>query len=399
MNKMQSLLDQYKKGWSLQRDFYTSPEVLEQEVAHIWKQNWLFAGFSCEIPEAGDYFTYTVLDQSVIIIRNDDGKIYAHHNSCRHRGSAICLEERGHEEKLKCPYHNWVYEKNGRLRNARLMPDDFNKSDFGLHPVHLTVLEGAIFISLADDPPDFTKEMAGLSPYLRPFQLEHAKVAYRDRYELEANWKLIGENFRECYHCGPVHIEYCSVVVGANLVENNEDVLKESMAIWRQNGLPVETIENDADTSHFAIRYPLRPGMESYTLDGKPAAPLMGLHKQYDSGVVGLINYPNFWMDGVSDYIWAMRITPIDAMRSMVDLTWLVDGKAEEGTDYDVERLTEFWKITGEQDWHLCENNQKGIRSFKYEPGPMAPSEEDVVNFHSWYLKRMKNGDYEKNGH
>ncbi|MGN7723187.1 aromatic ring-hydroxylating oxygenase subunit alpha [Chitinophaga sp. 22620] len=387
---MEQLLEQYKKGWSLPRDFYMSRQVLNRETEAIWKQNWLFAGFSCEIPEPGDYFTYAVLDQSVIIIRNEDGKIYAHHNSCRHRGSAICVEERGHEDKLKCPYHNWVYDKTGRLRNARLMPDDFDKSQFGLHPVHLADVAGAIFISLADDPPDFSRESADLAPYLQPYQLEKAKVAYRDRYELEANWKLIAENFRECYHCGPVHIEYCSVVVGANLVENRDAVLRDSMLSWAQQGLPSATIENVPGASHYATRYPLRPGMESYTLDGKPAAPLMGLHKQYDSGVAGLINYPNFWMDGVSDYIWAMRITPIDATRSMVDLTWLVDGSAEEGVDYELDRLTEFWKITGEQDWHLCENNQKGIRSSRYEPGPMAPSEEDVVNFHTWYLDRMQ---------
>lgn len=387
---MEQLLEQYKKGWSLPRDFYVSMQVMDQEADAIWKQSWLFAGFSCEIPEPGDYFTYAVLDQSVIIIRNEDGKIYAHHNSCRHRGSAICIEERGNEDKLKCPYHNWVYDKDGRLRNARLMPDDFDKSRFGLHPVHLTDVAGAIFISLADDPPDFSQESAGLAPYLQPYQLEKAKVACRDRYELEANWKLIGENFRECYHCGPVHIEYCSVVVGANLVENRDAVLQDSLVTWERQGLASATIENGPEASHYATRYPLRPGMESYTLDGKPAAPLMGRHTQYDSGVVGLINYPNFWMDGVSDYIWAMRITPVDATRSVVDLTWLVDGSAEEGVDYELDRLTEFWKITGEQDWHLCENNQKGIRSSRYEPGPMAPSEEDVVNFHTWYLHRMR---------
>ncbi|MBX3256638.1 MAG: aromatic ring-hydroxylating dioxygenase subunit alpha [Chitinophagaceae bacterium] len=392
MNKVQSLLQAYKRNWSLERDFYANKEVFDAEIEHVWKKSWLFAGFDCEIPETGDYFLFTMLDQSIIIIRGDDGDVYAHHNSCRHRGSAICLEERGHEDKLKCPYHNWVYEKNGRLRNARLMPDDFDKSHFGLHPVHVSLIEGAIFICLADDPPDFSKETRELSPYLHPYNLHHAKVAYRERYELDANWKLIGENFRECYHCGPVHIEYCSVVVGANLVEDREAVVQDSMEIWKRNGLAVETIENENGSSHYATRYPLRPGMESYTLDGKPAAPLMGEHLHYDSGVVGLINYPNFWMDGVSDYIWAMRITPIDALHAAVDLTWLVNGAAEEGVDYDIERLTEFWKITGEQDWHLCENNQKGILSSKYEPGPLAPSEADVVNFHWWYLDKLRQG-------
>lgn len=390
MNEIASLIRRYRKGWSLERDFYLDPKVLELEQKTLWNRNWLFAGFTCEIPESGDYFTYTVINQSAIIIRGDEGEIYAHHNTCRHRGSVICLEERGNEAKLKCPYHNWVYEKNGKLRNARLMPDDFDKSEFGLFPVEVRILEGVIFISFSENPPDFSREMTDLAPYLAPYQLNHAKVAYRDQYELDANWKLIAENFRECYHCGPVHIEYCNAVVGANLVEEREDLWADQNASWLEKGLALGTIEKVDGACHFAIRYPLRQGVESYSINGKAVAPVMGAHQDYDNGVVGLINYPNFWMDGVSDYIWVMRITPLDSLRSVVDLFWLVDGKAVEGVDYDIDRLTEFWKITGEQDWHLCENNQKGINSTRYLPGPMAPSEIDVVNFHQWYLDTIQ---------
>lgn len=390
MNEIASLIRRYRKGWSLEQDFYLNPKVLEIEQQALWNRNWLFAGFTCEIPEAGDYFTYTVINQSVIIIKGDEGEIYAHHNTCRHRGSVICLEERGNEPKLKCPYHNWVYEKNGNLRNARLMPDNFDKSEFGLFPVKVSILEGVIFISFSETPPDFSREMTDLSSYLAPYQLDRAKVAYRDRYELDANWKLIAENFRECYHCGPAHIEYCNAVVGANLVEEREELWTDQNASWLQKGLALGTIEKVDGACHFAIRYPLRRGIESYSINGKPVAPVMGAHQDYDNGVVGLINYPNFWMDGVSDYIWVMRITPINSTRSVVDLFWLLDGKAVEGVDYDLDRLTEFWKITGEQDWHLCENNQKGVNSPRYRPGPMAPSEIDVVNFHQWYLDTLQ---------
>ncbi|MBC7827630.1 MAG: aromatic ring-hydroxylating dioxygenase subunit alpha [Chitinophagaceae bacterium] len=396
MNNMSALLSSYKHGWSLAQEFYTSAEVLRSEADLIWKQVWLFAGFTCELQHPGDYFTYNVFNQSAIIIRDDDGAIHAHHNTCRHRGSVICTEERGNEPTLKCPYHHWVYEKNGNLKNARLMPENFIKEDFGLHRVHVHVLEGIIFISFAREPPDFFQETRDLAPYLEPYNLDYAKVVFRDRYELDANWKLIGENFRECYHCGPVHIEYCHSVIGANLVEDRQEVLEAHIPVWIENGLAVNTIEQTNGSGHYATRYPLRPGFQSYSLDGKPVAPPIGRHKTYDSGVVGLINYPNFWMDAVTDYIWVMRITPIDALRSVVDLTWLVDGKAEEGKDYDVDRLTEFWKITGEQDWHLCENNQRGILSERYSSGPMSPFEMDVVHFHEWYLNILRSGILKK---
>jgi len=389
MDKVTSILSKYKKGWSLDRDFYFNPDLFNCEMQSIWKRKWLFAGFACEIPDAGDYFTYTVGNLNAIIIRDDDSTIHAHHNTCRHRGSVICIEERGNEEKLKCPYHNWVYEKNGKLKSARLMPDDFDKSPYGLIPIAVELLEGAVFICFSANPPDFSREKSDLAKYLRTYQLNQAKVAHRDRYELDANWKLIGENFRECYHCGPAHIEYCNAVVGANLVEDREESLNIWKPSWEAKGLEIETVENIPGTNHFAVRYPLRTGIESYSLDGKPVAPLMGSHTDYDNGVLGIINYPNFWMDGVSDYLWVMRITPIDPYRSVVDLTWLVDGNALEGIDYNIDRLTEFWKITGEQDWALCENNQKGMRSDFYTPGPLAPSETDVVSFHQWYIDTL----------
>ena len=389
MDKVTSILSKYKKGWSLDRDFYFNPDLFIREMQLIWKRKWLFAGFACEIPDAGDYFTYAVGNLNAIIIRDDDSTIHAHHNTCRHRGSAICIEERGNEEKLKCPYHNWVYEKNGKLKSARLMPDDFDKSPYGLIPIVVELLEGAVFICFSANPPDFSREKSDLAKYLRTYQLNQAKVAHRDRYELDANWKLIGENFRECYHCGPAHIEYCNAVVGANLVEDREESLNIWKPSWEAKGLEIDTVENIPGANHFAVRYPLRTGIESYSLDGKPVAPLMGLHTDYDNGVLGIINYPNFWMDGVSDYLWVMRITPIDPYRSVVDLTWLVSGNAIEGIDYNIDRLTEFWKITGEQDWALCENNQKGMRSDVYTPGPLAPSETDVVSFHQWYIDTL----------
>ena len=115
----------------------------------------------------------------------------------------------------------------------------------------------------------------------------------------------------------------------------------------------------------------------------------MGAHADRDAGVVGLRSYPNFWMDAVSDYMWFMRVTPTSPSETLLDLTWLVDGAAEEGRDYELERLVEFWRITGEQDWTLCENNFRGVESRSYEPGPYAPAERDVARYVAWYLARM----------
>jgi len=392
---VEQLLEQYRSGWSLEQPFYTDQQVFECEWEHIWKKYWLFAGTTAAIPKPGDYFIYTAYKDPVIIIRGNNGEVYAHYNTCRHRGSLICLEEKGNAPKLVCPYHQWVYEKDGSLFKARLMPDDFDKSQFGLHPVHINVVEGLIFISLAADPPDFKKVMKDYAPFLQPFRVDAAKVAYTAKYELRTNWKLVAENFRECYHCGPAHPEYCSAVIGANLKESADEELAVRRVAWQQKGLQINNVDFRSDTFHFAVRYPLRPGVQSYSLDGKAVAIPMGDHKDYDAGVLGLVVLPNFWMDAVSDYMWTMRLTAMSPSKTIIDLAWLVDKNAKEGIDYTSERLTDFWRITGEQDWKLCENNFHGVESSHYQPGPYAPIELDVAKFVDWYIERMREGIHE----
>ena len=178
-------------------------------------------------------------------------KYIAHYNTCRHRGSLICLEEKGNAPKLICPYHQWVYEKDGSLFKSRLMPDDFDRSQFGLHPVKTHVIEGLIFISLASDPPDFKKVIKDYAPFLKPFRVDNAKVAYTKQYELRTNWKLVAENFRECYHCGPAHPEYCSAVIGANLRESADEELAVRQVAWQQKGLAINNVDFKKDTFSF----------------------------------------------------------------------------------------------------------------------------------------------------
>ena len=390
-----SLLERYRSGWSLEQAFYTDQQVFEMEWECIWKKYWLFAGTTAQIPKAGDYFTYQAHKDSIIIIRGNKGEVHAHYNTCRHRGSLICLEEKGNTPKLICPYHQWVYDKDGSLLKSRLMPDDFDRSQFGLHPVHVQVAEGLIFISLASDPPDFRQALEDYSPYLKPYKVDEAKVAFTKRYTLRTNWKLVAENFRECYHCGPAHPEYCSAVIGANLRESADEELAVRRVGWQQKGLAINNVNFEKDNFHFAVRYPLRPGIQSYSLDGKAVAIPMGDHVDYDAGVVGLVVLPNFWMDAVSDYMWTMRLTAVSPSQTQIDLAWLVDKNAKEGTDYQMDRLTDFWRITGEQDWELCENNFKGVESSQYQPGPYAPIELDVAKFVDWYIDRMKEGVHE----
>jgi phenylpropionate dioxygenase-like ring-hydroxylating dioxygenase large terminal subunit len=389
---IKSLVENYRSGFSLEQPFYTSKEVFEAEWKSIFQKHWLYAGNTAQIAKAGDYFLYHLQNDSIIVIRGNNGEVYAHYNTCRHRGSAICLNDTGHAAKLICPYHQWVYDKDGSLLNARMMPDDFCKEEYNLHSAHVQIVEGLIFICLAETAPDFSPVKNSLGSFLKPYKINNAKVAAIKKYTLNANWKLVAENFRECYHCGGAHPEYCSAVIGANLREDTNELTATKQKTWNEKGLETKLVEVTNGTTTYAIRYPLRPGFESYSVDGKKVSIPMGTHKDHDAGVIGLVNYPNFWMDAVSDYVWTMKVTPVNASTTDVEFCWLVDPNAIEGRDYTLERLTEFWKITGDQDGKLCENNFKGILSNAYQPGPYAPVEDQVINFVDWCVKQLKDG-------
>ena len=281
------LIERQRPGFSLEQPFYTNQDLFHFEWQQIWKTNWLFAGNTAQLPKAGDYFIYQLQNDSIIIIRGNNGEVYAHYNTCTHRGSAICLENKGNATKLICPYHQWVFDKDGTLLNARMMPDGFCKGEYNLRSVPLRIVEGLIFICLAEDVPAFSSIEKSLAPYLSPFQIDDAKVALIKNYTLRANWKLVAENFRECYHCGGAHPEYCNAVIGASLREDTLVLTEAKQKEWNAKGLATELTEVAPGTTTYAIRYPLRPGVESYSLDGKKISLPMGKHRDHDAGLIG----------------------------------------------------------------------------------------------------------------
>src|ERR1041385_3595167 len=206
--ELHSLLARCNPGLSLPREFHVEVSIYRLDIEHVWRRGWLFAGHSCEIPNPGDYFTVDLDTDSILIIRGDNGAIRGMHNVCRHRGSMLCDQPVGHLKSIVCPYHQWVYARDGRLLACRGMQEDIDRSQLGLIPVRVHELEGLIWFSLAEDPPDFETAQAQLGPLLRPQGFNRAKVAKAIDYEVNANWKLVWENNRECYHCNVNHPQY-----------------------------------------------------------------------------------------------------------------------------------------------------------------------------------------------
>lgn len=396
MNDLTSLLKKRDPGKSLPREFYLDEKVFDEEMERIFYSQWLFAGSSCEIPDPGDYFVLPVGEESLIVIRDKSGEVHAHFNVCRHRGSKIATEERGCAKALVCPYHQWVYAPDGSLTNARLMGDDFRREDYALRQANIREVAGLLFVCVAEEAPDFRGMYEAIEPQLKPHGLDRAKVACRHRYEVRANWKVLVENNRECYHCRVSHPEFCMSNYDLGLPGDARGdaeyyaLLEREYERWERLGLSPREVNFPNGLPHRVSRLPLKEGYVTESLDGGLVAPLMGDFQSAEGGSLRLITLPNFWGHANCDYAMTTRLLPVSPDLTRVEVSFLVDESAEEGGDYDPETVAHVWRMTSEQDWELCENNQAGIKSRAYEPGPFsALTESSVEQFVTWYLGEL----------
>ena len=202
------MLQERERTFSLPQPFYSDERLFDIDMQEIFQKEWLIAGMTCEIPTKGNYLTLQVGKNPIIVIRGADGVVHAFHNVCRHRGSRLCTSEKGKVAKLVCHYHQWTYELDGRLLFAGTeMGADFDMKQYGLKPVNVKTAGGYIFISLAENPPAIDDFLSTLSHYMEPYDMENTKVAIQTTLFEKANWKLVLENNRECYHCNASHPE------------------------------------------------------------------------------------------------------------------------------------------------------------------------------------------------
>jgi Rieske 2Fe-2S family protein len=273
--------------------------------------------------------------------------------------------------------------------------------------VAVRVVEGLVFVCLADEPPaDFDEVAARTAPYLAPHQLRRTKVAAREDLVEEANWKLVMENNRECYHCEAGHPELtCTFfpTYGYTLDELPDRLLPAHARYLRaqrdleracdERGMPYEEIEEiDSRPSAFRIqREPLDGAGESYTTDGSAASRrLLGSFDTPRLGRLSLHHQPSSWFHFLADHAVTFTVLPLAPDRTLVRTTWLVHEDAVEGVDYDLDRLTEVWHRTNAQDGTLVARAQAGVTSPAYEAGPYAPNEYQVEGFCAWYVDRLK---------
>jgi len=393
---IRDLVDTHVDGTALEQGFYTDPDIYQREMSEIFLKSWLYAGHCSEIPKIGDWFLFEMDGESVIIVRSKTDEISALLNVCRHRGSRVCLEDRGCSKKLVCRYHGWAYELDGQLRGAAHMQDDFDKAGISLKRIHTEILDGMIYVNFAENPVSFDSVREGMQDCLLPYRIDKAKVAHRQTFPIDANWKLSLENYTECYHCAPAHPEYSKGHSLAKPEARSDDLLQQVMARAESCGLSERSVNRtymgaEGSGADYAYeRYAMWRGHVTGSKDGQAVAPLMGDIRDYDGGTTDIQVGPITYGLAYCDHIVIYRFTPVSLDKSECDITWLVNGDAEEGADYDKAKLTWLWDVTTVADKRIIENNARGVNSRYYQPGPLSMMEEFTGQFISWYLHTIR---------
>ena len=369
---------------TLPQRYFVSPEIFAEEQKRIFSNEWLLVGHQSQIAKAGDYFLVNVAGESLIVTRDQGSVIRAFYNVCRHRGTRLKEDACGHSSTIQCPYHAWTYGLDGRLVGAPHMNEvpGFDKSDYSLHPVNLGLWEGFIFVNLNDGEARLRSEASArqrsgdfisLERWFAPLKgkfshwnMPMLRSAKRIKYDVHANWKLMFENYSECYHCPGVHPQL-------------------------QKVSPYDSAENDLREGPFLGGFMKINSGKSLTMSGNACAAFVGEIENLQQVFYYSI-FPNMLLSLHPEYVMVHQLWPQSPERTLIVCDWLFHPDAARAGQavYNPDDAIEFWDMTNKQDWHMCELSQKGIASRAYEPGPYSSRESIPATWDEYYLRSIE---------
>ena len=356
---------------TLPQKYFISPEVFANEQEKIFAKQWLLVGHQSQLKKSGDFFLATIAGESLIVLRDQKSEVRGFYNVCRHRGTRLKEDACGHASAIQCPYHAWTYGLDGRLIGAPHMDEvsGFDKADYSLHAVNLGLFEGFIFVNLEDASTErggyrsLEEWFAPLSGKFSHWNMSILRPAKRVEYDVRANWKLMFENYSECYHCPGVHPQL-------------------------QKVSPYDSAENDLAEGPFLGGFMKINHGKSLTMSGNACASFVGDIKNLQQVFYYSI-FPNMLLSMHPEYVMVHQLWPQSPERTLIVCDWLFHPSAFDRKDFKPEDAIEFWDMTNKQDWHVCELSQQGIASRAYEPGPYSSREKIPAAWDEYYLRQM----------
>jgi Rieske 2Fe-2S family protein len=353
---------------------YTDPAVFAQEQAKIFEAHWFAAARAAEITDPGSFRTVDVGRENVLLVRGRDRVLRAFLNVCRHRGARVCMQQSGTgQRKLQCGYHAWTYGLDGALVAAPNLTamEDVDRSRYGLIPVHLREWLGYAWVCIADEPPSFEETVVGAaaarlgsSDAIDGWHIDRLDVGRRITYDVRANWKLIVENFMECYHCATIHPELTEV-------------------------LP-EFADGYAAQYYVGHGAAFGDDVQGFTVDGSEGVDsLPGLDTEHDRRYYAITINPQVFVNLVPDHVIFHRMYPVAADRTIVECDWLYLPEVVE-SGKDLSRSVELFHRVNEQDFDAAERCQLASNSKAYaDGGVLVPSEHHIGLFHEWVGRQL----------
>ncbi len=359
---------------TLPGEHYTGQDIFAAEQRLIFERMWFCAARASDLAGPGAYRTVPVGRESVLLVRGHDEVLRAFLNVCRHRGARLCAEESGKVRRaFQCPYHAWTYGLDGTLLaapNLARMPD-VDRTTYGLAGVAVREWLGYVWVCLAQEPPSFEEEVIGEvvarlgdAEAVEPYRVAQLVVGRRIGYDVRANWKLIVENFMECYHCATIHPELTEV-------------------------LP-EFAEGYAAQYYVGHGARFGPDVKGFTVDGSEGVTrIPTIPPERDRRYFAITIKPQVFVNLVPDHVIWHRMYPLAPDRTLVECDWLyLPEVVAAGTD--LSRSVELFDRVNRQDFAACERCQPGMSSRLYaNGGVLVPSEHHIGAFHAFVRDRL----------
>ncbi len=357
------------RAHTLPGKYFASQEVHDRETDQIFLKQWICVGRASSIIEPGDFFLHEMDGESFIIVRAASGQINCFYNVCRHRGTRLQQESCGHiKSRIHCPYHAWGYDTDGNLQSAPNMmgAEDFCVVDHSLQSAACVVWQGFILINQQQSVNAFQTDFDEVLHRFDDWELDRLVSAHQITYEVQANWKVIFQNYSECYHCSLVHPQLRPIT-------------------------SVETASNDFTDGHF-LGGPmiLADNYKSVTMSGQwCGSPLQKLSAEDLRRVYFYTLCPSLFISPHPDYVLTHRIERVNVGSTRIVCNWLFPPEVIQQDTFDPSQAVEFWDLTNRQDWEICELTQKGVQSRAYRPGPYSGLESMLAAFDDYYLALM----------
>jgi glycine betaine catabolism A len=353
---------------TLEARWYCDDEVFAAERERIFATDWVCVGREESLATTGDYFVATVADESLIVVRDGDGALHAFYNVCRHRGTRMCETSNGKfHGSIQCPYHAWTYALDGRLMVARNMSEvpGFREADYPLREAALATWDGFVFVNLAPAPTPFAQAYAPLLHRFAKWNVGSLRTAHTLTYTVACNWKLVFQNYSECYHCPLVHPQLEKLSPS----DSGRNDLAEGPFLGGYSDLR----ENASLTATGTTKRPPLPGVDS-----------ADMHRAYYYTL-----FPSMMLSLHADYAMVHYVRPLSTGWTEIECAFLFDPATMARADFDPGDAVDFWDTTNRQDWHVSELTYKGIGSRRYAPGPYANAEGLLAAFDRHYLEIM----------